>query len=164
MAKNKIIQKRILTAIPVLVFMAVIFAFSARTAEQSMENSDAVVDILLEIGQQENKISQPEGKEIYQTLVVLVRKGAHMAEYAVLCMLAALHLTCWGLAGKKLALCSVIFSALYAASDEFHQLFVEGRSGQATDVLIDTMGAVLGIAAFFILRIVLSRLHRNKTV
>ena len=34
---------------------------------------------------------------------------------------------------------------LYAASDEFHQLFVPGRSGQITDVLIDSGGLLAGI-------------------
>ena len=36
-------------------------------------------------------------------------------------------------------------ATLYAATDEFHQLFVPGRAGLPTDVLIDATGAALGL-------------------
>jgi VanZ family protein len=39
---------------------------------------------------------------------------------------------------------------LYAASDEFHQLFVPGRSGEVKDVLIDSAGAVTGALLFYL--------------
>ena len=37
------------------------------------------------------------------------------------------------------------FSTLYAVTDEMHQLLIEGRSGQWTDVLIDSAGALTGV-------------------
>ena len=46
---------------------------------------------------------------------------------------------------KKIA---AIFAVLYAASDEFHQLFVPGRAGSIRDVIIDGTGAVLGVCIF----------------
>jgi len=36
-------------------------------------------------------------------------------------------------------------SAGYAITDEIHQAFVPGRQAQATDVLIDTLGAAIGL-------------------
>ena len=42
-------------------------------------------------------------------------------------------------------------AALYAASDEIHQLFVPGRSGQLSDVILDSAGALAGVAAFTVL-------------
>lgn len=163
MDNNRKIQKRVLTAIPVLVLMAVIFAFSAKTAGESMENSDVVVDIILELGPERPAASEPDRGELYQALVVVVRKGAHMAEYAALCMLAALHLASWGIGGKKLALFSVLFSSFYAATDEFHQLFVEGRSGQVSDVLIDSAGAVMGMLAFVVIGYLVKR-HKKHAL
>ena len=41
-----------------------------------------------------------------------------------------------------------LIAALYAASDEIHQLFVPGRSGQLSDVILDSAGALAGVAAF----------------
>ena len=61
-----------------------------------------------------------------------LRKLAHMAEYAVLYLLARRAM------GARAALA---FSILYAASDEWHQTFVPGRRGAASDVLIDALGA-----------------------
>ena len=50
------------------------------------------------------------------------------------------------------ALLALFISFLYACSDEFHQLFINGRSGQVSDVLLDTIGAGLGILMVVILR------------
>ena len=38
---------------------------------------------------------------------------------------------------------AILFVFLYACTDEFHQLFIEGRSGRFRDVLIDTAGGFL---------------------
>ena len=40
---------------------------------------------------------------------------------------------------------SLVFSVVYASSDEFHQTFVAGRDGNIIDVLIDSSGALVGI-------------------
>ncbi len=45
-------------------------------------------------------------------------------------------------------LLAILAAALYAASDETHQLFVAGRSGRVTDVMIDSAGAILGVLIF----------------
>ena len=48
---------------------------------------------------------------------------------------------------------------LYACTDEYHQLFIEGRAGQFTDVLIDTAGASLGCA---IVVLIYKLIYRKK--
>ena len=50
----------------------------------------------------------------------------------------------------KLVLLSLLICFLYACSDEIHQLFVPGRSGEARDVLIDTLGACLGVSFYYL--------------
>lgn len=76
----------------------------------------------------------------------LLRKIAHMVEYAVLTALwLRAHRPTFGPRGA--ALCAAAFSIAYAASDELHQTFVPGRSGQWTDVAIDSVGvAAAGLA------------------
>lgn len=160
--KKKEIQYKILTAIPVLLLMAVIFVFSAKTAAKSMEESDAVVDIVMGLAPEGGDTLQSDREKLYEVLVVIVRKGAHMAEYAVLCMLTALHLATWKLPYRRLAISSVLFAAFYAATDEFHQLFVEGRSGEVKDVLIDSAGAVIGVFTFTIIWQLALRYRRKK--
>lgn len=72
-----------------------------------------------------------------------VRKTAHFTEYAILGFLltgaASLSI------GWKSFLYPGITGVLYAASDEFHQLFVPGRSGQISDVLLDSAGVCFGV-------------------
>lgn len=79
------------------------------------------------------------------TLIFLVRKTAHFTEYAILDSLFFLNLrnTPLGLIKHPLAT-SILFSFLYACTDEIHQIFVPGRSAQFRDVLIDTLGASFG--------------------
>jgi VanZ family protein len=71
---------------------------------------------------------------------LVLRKLAHMAEYA---LLAALLLR--ALAGPWLAF---LISLAYAASDELHQHFVRGRAGTPRDGAIDALGALIGLVAF----------------
>lgn len=70
----------------------------------------------------------------------ILRKGAHMTEYAVLAVLllraTGAYTWAFGLA------------VIYAASDEVHQLFVRGRHGSPIDVGIDAAGALIGLAVW----------------
>ena len=81
------------------------------------------------------------------TLIFLVRKTAHFTEYAILGSLFFLNLKSWQRSKSSTSmniLLSLIFSFLYACTDELHQIFVPGRSAQFRDVLIDTLGASFG--------------------
>ena len=68
---------------------------------------------------------------------LVLRKTAHGFEYAVLgaLLVRALH-------DELPAFC---VGVAYAASDELHQHFVEGRVGAPLDVLIDSVGVAIGI-------------------
>ena len=72
------------------------------------------------------------------------RKWAHLVEYAVLAYLT------WRVAGyrgnrtsRTLAILSVVFCFVYAASDEWHQSFVPGRYAKVRDVFLDGLGAMM---------------------
>ena len=79
------------------------------------------------------------------TLIFLVRKTAHFTEYAILGSLFFINLrnTPKDLIELPLVI-SILFSFLYACTDELHQIFVPGRSAQFRDILIDTLGASFG--------------------
>ncbi len=72
----------------------------------------------------------------------ILRKLAHMIEYAILCFLIFRALKAHNLDIKKSLIWAVIFSILYAISDEYHQAFIFGRQGRAIDVLIDSVGII----------------------
>ncbi|PIU03764.1 VanZ family protein [Candidatus Shapirobacteria bacterium CG08_land_8_20_14_0_20_39_18] len=66
----------------------------------------------------------------------LVKKTAHVIEYAILFILLY--------RATKNVLISLLFVVIYAATDEYHQTFVFGRTGKLRDVLIDAGGGVIG--------------------
>lgn len=72
-----------------------------------------------------------------------IRKLAHFTEFAVLGVISYLNIK--DLFKNRHVIFSLIFCALYAASDEIHQLFVPGRYCAVLDMGIDTCGALLGI-------------------
>ena len=69
----------------------------------------------------------------------VLRKLAHMAEYGLLWWLW------WRALGYRHMAAAVAITLLYAASDEFHQSFVEGRHGTPWDVAIDAAGVALAV-------------------
>jgi len=70
------------------------------------------------------------------------RKLIHAAEYGLLCFLWWRPLRL-GMSPGRAALVAFLISSLYAVTDEYHQSFVEGRSGNPVDWAIDTAGAAL---------------------
>jgi VanZ family protein len=71
---------------------------------------------------------------------LILRKCAHMTEYAILAFLLARAV---GREGPAL-----VAGVLYAISDEVHQSFVSGRHASPIDVAIDTVGVFLGLLAW----------------
>ena len=60
-------------------------------------------------------------------------------------------------------LAALLTAAVYAATDEFHQYFIPGRSAAVIDVCIDTLGALIGLAIlFFTLKVVRKHCQKSK--
>jgi len=73
----------------------------------------------------------------------ILRKLAHIAEYAVLTLFLIRALKEHRLNRRQLLFLAMILALLYAASDEYHQTFVLGRQGVVRDILIDGAGVFL---------------------
>jgi len=76
----------------------------------------------------------------------VIRKLAHVTEYAILAVLVARALDEPGRAPDRVAAGTLAICAAYAALDELHQSFVPSRTGSPLDVALDASGAALGIA------------------
>ena len=93
--------------------------------------------------------AQPDLSSGLGTADLILRKIAHMAEYGLLVFLwwRALRTV----AAERVAIAAAVgISFVYAASDELHQSFVEGRHGTPVDVLIDSVG--MATVAWLVLR------------
>lgn len=129
--------KTILCWILVVICMGIIFWLSSRTADESAAQSGAILNWLIEIF----------GDNIFTDFIV--RKMAHCLEFTGLCVLFNLAL----LQQKKQLKphLAILFTSLYAITDEFHQLFVDGRACRFLDWVIDSSGAILGAVGFIVL-------------
>ena len=133
--------------------MVFIFRMSAREAEASTEQSMWVSYCLVDAGSFfSGKALNPEERALMASGIdELVRKCAHMTEYAILALSLWFAFSFWTNSRKMLYFSTVLFSLLYASSDEYHQTFVRGRSGKVQDVLVDAVGIFLMTAVLIII-------------
>ena len=88
--------------------------------------------------------------EAVRTTVLVVRKCAHVTEFAIFALLlwhaarATIYKQSAGWS-RNATVFATIGAVLFAISDEFHQSFVPGRQGTAMDVLIDSVGVASGL-------------------
>lgn len=138
-------KRRVLT-IAVVLWLAVIFLMSAKPADESDNMSLSVGHIIGKVFVRDYTQMKEEEKEAFaERINYPVRKAAHAAEYAVLGVLLTAALGSYSIDGRRRVVTAWAAGTLYAASDEFHQLFVPGRSGCITDVMIDSAGLMTGI-------------------
>ena len=143
------LARRLLRFVPALMVMGMIWYFSSLTAPDSTVQSYTLTYFIV---RKLNslfswKLTEADLIARADLLEGLIRKLAHFAEYLLLALAIAYPFarSC-GLKRKKLLCAVMIFCILYAVSDEFHQIFSEGRSPQLTDVLIDSLGSLTGMS------------------
>lgn len=124
--------------IPAGIIMVLIFMFSAQNASQSSSLSSGLTQQVY----QRVVSNFPHFPISLSTFHVVIRKLAHFSIYFSLGFTIYFAMVNHHVASIPW---SLLICVLYACSDEFHQLFVEGRAGLLSDVLIDSSGALLGI-------------------
>ena len=135
-------KRRIIFIIISCAWMSMIFYMSSRDADESEADSYKVGMAVGKIIVHDfEELSETKQLEFAKRIDYPIRKAAHATEYAILGML---------LIGvfypvKRFFWLSFLVSFLYSVTDEVHQLFVPGRSGQPLDVMIDSLGALAGI-------------------
>ncbi len=120
----------VLSFLALFLWMGLIFSLSAQPAGESSELSNGFLDFFLRI--------LP-----FHVSSFFIRKAAHFTEFMLLCVL--FYLATFSCGFKKRPWISFFCAAVYAVSDEVHQLFVQGRACQFRDMLIDMSGALLGV-------------------
>lgn len=128
--------------------MGIIFFLSAQNGSESSDTSGRLMQLLEFLNLPINE--------------AFLRNAAHFLEFTGLAVLAfnALFHTC----GCKRPFLSFIITSAYAATDEFHQLFVEGRACTLSDWLTDSLGAASGIIAICMLIYIFSYIKGGKQI
>ena len=136
-------MKKIISFIVLILWMIVIFSFSSADANKSTGTSDKVITTMIEIKDKitNNETSNNEKEIIVKNSSFYIRKLAHITEYLILGFLMFNLLKQYSVTNIYYA---IGLSILYSCTDEFHQLFISGRSGSIRDVLIDSIGILIG--------------------
>ncbi len=115
-SKKRQVRKKIELWMPVLIWAGVIFGFSSMSINKEAD---------------------------FSWLDFVVKKSAHVVEYAVLYfLLFRAWSSKWEKTDKKILIWSMVVAVLYALSDEWHQTFVPGREGTFRDVGFDSIGVL----------------------
>lgn len=139
--------KRIILTTLTVIWMVVIFCFSNQKADVSTGESQSLIrsTIVNVYKFFHPNATQEKVDQIVEKYDMPVRKIAHFTEYFILGILVCFTLKSYGV---KNAYIMAIICALYAGTDEVHQMFIEGRNGNIIDFLIDSMGSILAIFLF----------------
>lgn len=129
--------------LPLIVVLAMIFSFSAATADESSEESNALVTAFVEI------TALKVDEKTLSIMNDVTREIAHFTEYLILGLTSWLAFTTLSIKVKIKVIFLSTFCVLYAISDEIHQYFVPGRSCQLQDIIVDSAGAITGIFLVF---------------
>ncbi len=143
-------MKKTISIVLLILWMIIIFSFSSADANKSTGTSDKVITTMIEIKDKitNNETPNNEKEIIVKNSSFYVRKIAHITEYLILGLLMFNALKQFNILNIYYA---IILCVLYSCTDEFHQLFINGRSGSFRDVLIDTIGILLGTYLYKIL-------------
>ncbi|WP_027626167.1 VanZ family protein [Clostridium lundense] len=92
---------------------------------------------------EDNKYSRNEKFNLF------LRKNAHAFEYLILAMLLGNAFYSFRIKPEDAIIYILFICLFYAVTDEYHQLFVKGRTSSIQDVLIDFTGGVFGMVLYY---------------
>ena len=147
-------MKKVFKLMLLILWMILIFCFSNQRADDSSKLSDGVIVKVASIFVKDN-LTDNKKDELIDKYTFIIRKTAHFSVYLILGILSINLLSSFNI--KRIIMLSSLFCFIYACTDEFHQLFVNGRAGRFTDVLIDTSGGVIMLLIVFIISLAVLR-------
>lgn len=158
-------KKNILRIILILLLLGtfyIIFGFSSQDGEKSGSLSRRITEKIATFIPQIQKENEIEKENIMNTMERIIRKMAHFSIYTVVGLLLMSLISTYNIKEKNRLIITLTTGIIYASSDEIHQSFVPGRSPMITDVVIDTMGVILGILLIILGKKIIKKYRENK--
>ena len=140
---------RAVTAVVLILHMTFIFSLSSQVAEDSQKLSGGFTQKVFSVFYPGfSEMTEEQQQQIIEGITFPIRKLAHFSIYFLLGVFSFLAVISYDkIAFWLRCVISFLICFVYAASDEIHQLYVPGRSGEFRDVLIDSSGALLAVSA-----------------
>ncbi|MBR3280633.1 MAG: VanZ family protein [Clostridia bacterium] len=163
--------KRIIVLILVIFWLGLIFSYSGTVESLSAYQTKALfektvtfgIKILRGIGLVNRTYSQEQIDNFVNNYHLVFRKFCHFTIYFILAVFVSSAIKNFTIRFplKAIIIVAIGFCFLYSITDEIHQLFVPGRSGNIKDCLIDTLGATLGAHFYYYAHIWFKKIKRK---
>lgn len=136
----------------VILWAGLIFFMSSMDTNESNGKSKIIINDVVEksvettnvLGITDKHPTENKMEQVIEKLNYPLRKAAHASEYFIFTILILIALINSGVKGNKKFIIALVICFIYACTDEYHQTFVNGRTGQFSDTLIDTIGGIIG--------------------
>lgn len=154
-------QIKLLKIILIIIWMITIFIFSAQQGSESGNTSRGfTVAIIRIITGKSIEADDP----FIESMQLLIRKLAHFTIYSIGGFLVMSYSYTTERIKKYKILESITFGGCYAITDEIHQFFVPGRRASIIDVGIDTIGVIVGVIVYIVLRKIIEKAIGNRKI
>lgn len=144
--------QRIIFVILTLATFVTIFIFSNQNGNLSGSTSRGFTKKIIEILRIDKNLSETEKENLIENSQFVVRKLAHFTIYTVAGINIFGFFNTFDIKKKNKILCALFTGAVYAMSDEIHQMFSGGRTASPIDVCIDSCGVLFGIGIFLLVK------------
>lgn len=143
-------NRKYIYLILLVIWLVTVFAFSHEPSDESSSTSGKTIRAVIDLVPSIRKMKDTEKEEIVKSLQPIARKLAHFTLYTIGGVISALYINEYSMTENKKIAISILIGFLYSISDEIHQIFVPGRAGEIRDVVIDTLGVILGVTLVWI--------------
>jgi len=159
-------MKKVIIVVLCVLCFGFIFYNSTKPGDVSNEKSYSILNkIRAEYrqldGEEKLQYNQLPSGAREEKMNLILRKNAHALEYCMLSIIVCLILAQFGLKGKNAIIYIMFICLLYAVLDEFHQLYVPGRTSSVKDVLIDFIGAIIGMGFYYLIHHIFFKKTKN---
>ncbi|WP_026882543.1 VanZ family protein [Clostridium akagii] len=161
-------MKKVIIVVLCILCFGFIFYNSTKPGDVSNEKSYSILNkIRAEYrqldGEEKLEYNQLPASAREEKLNLIIRKNAHAFEYCMLAIVVCLILAQFGLKGRGAVIYIMFICLLYAVLDEFHQLYVPGRTSSVRDVLIDFLGSLIGMGFYYLAGYLFFNRRKNKS-
>ncbi len=143
--------KKIITLIFILIWMISVFCLSNQTSNSSGKLSEGITEKIIKCFHITDNMSKESSEQFLENADKVIRKLAHYSLYTLGGILILLHINLYKMKINKKIIISWLIGTTYAVTDEIHQLFILGRSGEIRDMYIDSLGVITGIIIILII-------------
>ena len=132
-------MSKIIKILLLFFWMIIIFTLSMQTGSESTSLSDGVINKTI------CEFIKDCDPSVYS---FIVRKLAHLIMYFILGIFSIINFK----NDKDGLINAIILCIIYAFTDEIHQMFIQNRSGEVRDIIIDSIGSISSILIFYKIR------------